>query len=337
MDDTLASLIARLPKAELHCHLEGSIAPATARRLAAKHGINICDVHTGDDAYLWNEFAGFIATFDRISEVVVTPEDYFDITRDYYVGAAREGLIYGESFVSPTHAARKGISYQALIEAVDAGMAAAERETGVIARMIVTCVRHLGPEPAEDVARMTERFPYRRVTGFGMGGDENFVQSKDFARAFAIARDGGLALTAHAGELAGPESLRAAIRELGISRVGHGVRAGEDPDVAAELKDRRITMEQCPSSNIAVGLFADMAAHPLARYTREGLLTTINSDDPPYFSTSIGSEYAKVAAAYGLNTDDMLGFTRRAVEAAFCEDEVKRSLLERLTDFEMSP
>ena len=331
------SFIRGLPKAELHLHLEGSIAPATARRLAAKHGINISDVHTGDDTYLWSKFAGFIATFDRISEVVATPEDYFDITRDYYVGAAREGLIYGESFVSPTHAARKGISYEALIEAVDAGMAAAERETGVIARMIVTCVRHLGPERAEDVARMTERFPHRRVTGFGMGGDEKFGRSKDFARAYAIARDAGLKLTAHAGELAGPESLRAAIRELGVSRVGHGVRAGEDQDVAAELKDRGITMELCPSSNIAIGLFPDMAAHPLARYAREGFLTTINSDDPPYFSTSIGSEYAKVSEAYGLNTDDMLGFTRRAVEAAFCEDEVKRSLLERIKDFETSP
>jgi len=316
----------KFPLAELHCHLEGSIAPALARRLAAKHGVDISAVHAGDDTYLWEGFAGFILAYDRISEVVATPDDYFDITRDYYVRAAGEGLIYGEAFVSPTHAARKGISYEALIEAVDAGMAAAERETGVIARIIVTCVRHLGAELAERVATLTARHPHRRVTGFGIGGDENFGAPKDFARAFAVAAGAGLKLTAHAGELAGAPSVRAAVRELGVSRVGHGVRAGEDREILAELKDKGIAMELCPSSNLALGLYPDMAAHPVARYAREGLLATISTDDPPYFCASIAGEYAKVAAAHGFGDADMLGFTRRAVDAAFCEDAVKRDL-----------
>ncbi len=326
----------KLPKAELHLHLEGSIAPAMARRLAAKHGLDVSDAIAPDGGYLWRGFAGFIAAFDRISQTVVTQEDYSDITRDYYVRVAGEGLIYGETFVSPIHAERKGISYEALIDAVDAGLEAAERETGVIVRIIVTCVRHLGAEQAERVARLLERFPHRRVVGFGIGGDENFGTPKDFARAFAIARDAGLKLTAHAGELAGPQSVRAAIRELGVARVGHGVRAGEDPEVIAELKDRGIAMELCPSSNIALGLYPDMAAHPIGRYAREGLQATISTDDPPYFSASIGSEYAAVAKAHGFGAADMLGFTRRAVEAAFCEDEVKHKLLERITAFEVS-
>lgn len=324
------SFIAGLPLAELHCHLEGSVAPVLARKLAAKHGVDISDVHTGDDTYIWDGFAGFIVSYDRISQVVATQEDYFDITRDYYVRAAGEGLIYGEAFVSPSHAARKGISYEALIEAVDAGMEAAERETGVIARIVVTCVRHLGPEPAERVARFAERHPHRRVTGFGMGGDENFGRPADFARAYAIARGAGLGLTAHAGELAGPESVRAAIRDLGISRVGHGVRAGEDPNVLAELRDRGITMELCPSSNLALGLFSSVASHPVVRYARAGLKATISTDDPPYFRANIGSEYAKVAEAHQLEANELLAFTRRSVEAAFCEEEVKRALLERI-------
>ncbi len=328
-----AAFIVGLPKAELHCHLEGSVAPGLARKLAAKHGVDISDVHTGNDTYLWEGFPGFIVSYDRISAVVVTQEDYFDITRDYYVRAAGEGLIYGESFVSPTHAARKGISYEALIDAVDAGMEAAERETGVVARIVVTCVRHLGPELAERVARFTERHPHRRVTGFGMGGDENVGQPADFAHAYAIARGAGLGLTAHAGELAGAESVRAAMRDLGISRVGHGVRAGEDPDVLAELKDRGITMELCPSSNLALGLFSSMAAHPVGRYARDGLKATISTDDPPFFRASIGSEYAKVAKAHHLEASDLLAFTRRSVEAAFCEDEVKCVLLERISAY----
>jgi len=329
-------MMRKLPLAELHCHLEGSVGSVLARRLAAKHGLNMSDVIAPDGSYLWRDFAGFIVAYDRISETVATQEDYFDIARDYYVRAAGEGLIYGESFISPIHAERKGISYEALIDAVDAGMEAAERETGVVARIIVTCVRHLGAEMAERIARLTRRFPHRRIVGFGIGGDENFGAPKDYARAFAIARDAGLRLTAHAGELAGPESVREAIRDLGIERVGHGVRAGEDPDVLAELKERGIAMELCPSSNLALGLFPDMAAHPVGRYAREGLAVTISTDDPPYFSASIGSEYAKVAEAHGLDANDMLGFTRRAVEAAFCEDEVKRSLRQRVETYESS-
>jgi adenosine deaminase len=329
-------MMRKLPLAELHCHLEGSVGSVLARRLAAKHDLDMSDVIAPDGSYLWRDFAGFIVAYDRISETVATQEDYFDIARDYYVRAAGEGLIYGESFISPIHAERKGISYEALIDAVDAGMEAAERETGVVARVIVTCVRHLGAEMAERIARLTRRFPHRRIVGFGIGGDENFGAPKDYARAFAIARDAGLKLTAHAGELAGPESVRRAIRDLGIERVGHGVRAGENPDVLAELKERGIAMELCPSSNLALGLFPDMAAHPVGRYTREGLAVTISTDDPPYFSASIGSEYAKVAEAHGMDANDMLGFTRRAVEAAFCEDEVKRSLRQRVETYESS-
>lgn len=329
-------MMGKLPLAELHCHLEGSVGPVLARRLAAKHGLDMSDVIAPDGSYVWRDFAGFIVAYDRISETVAAPEDYFDIARDYYVRAAGEGLIYGESFISPIHAERKGISYEALVDAVDAGMEAAERETGVVARIIVTSVRHLGAETAERVARLTQRFPHRRIVGYGIGGDENFGAPKDYARAFAIARDAGLKLTAHAGELAGAESVRGAIRDLGIERVGHGVRAGEDPDVLAELKERGITMELCPSSNLALGLFPDMAAHPVWRYAREGLAVTISTDDPPYFSATIGSEYAKVAEAHSLNANDMLGFTRRAVEAAFCEDEVKRSLHRRVEAYESS-
>ena len=202
-------------------------------------------------------------------------------------------------------------------------MAAAEQESGVIARIIISCVRHLGPEHAVEVARLAARHPHHRVRGFGMGGDERLHAPRDFAPAFAIAGEAGLGLTAHAAELAGPDSIRAALAALGISRLGHGVRAGEDPALLAELKDRAITLELCPSSNVALGLFADIAAHPVARYARAGLMATLSTDDPPYFGASIGGEYAKVAAAHGMSREEMLGFTRNSLAAAFVDEATR--------------
>lgn len=319
-----------LPKAELHLHLEGSVRPGLARALAGRHGVALADVLTSDDTYLWQDFTGFITTYDRISDAVLTPEDYFAITRDYYVRAAAEGLIYGETFVSPAHAARKGIGYETLIEAIDAGMAAAEAETGVVARIIISCVRHMGPEHAVQVARLVARHPHHRVTGFGMGGDERMHAPADFAPAFAIAGEAGLGLTAHAGELAGPESIRAALRDLGVTRLGHGVRVGEDAALLAEVKARGIGLELCPSSNVALGLFADIAAHPVGAYTGAGLLTTLSTDDPPYFNASIGGEYDQVAAAHGFGRDAMLGFTRRALAAAFVDEDTRAALLAKV-------
>ena len=196
-----------LPLAELHCHLEGSVGPTLALKLAARHRVDLSDIVAADGRYAWNEFAGFIVTYDRVSESIRTAQDYYDITRDYYENAAREGLIYGEIFVSPSHGARKGLSYEAQIDAVARAMQSVEKDYGVVARIIVTCVRHLGPARAEEIARLTRDAPHPCVVGFGMGGDENFAQPADFAKAFNIAREAGLKITCHAGELAGPKSV----------------------------------------------------------------------------------------------------------------------------------
>ncbi|HXC54166.1 MAG TPA: adenosine deaminase [Rhizomicrobium sp.] len=318
------------PLAELHCHLEGSVGPALARRLAARHGSDLSGLFAPDGRYAWSGFAGFIAAYDKVSETIRTAEDYHDITYDYFANAARQGLIYGEVFVSPSHAARKGLSYEAQIDAVARAMASVETEFGTVARIIVTCVRHLGPQRAEEIARLTRDAPHPCVVGFGMGGDENFGKPADYAKAFAIARDGGLGITCHAGELAGPRSVRDTLAALNPARLGHGVRAGEDPALLAELKARGPFLELCPGSNIALKLFADYAAHPVVRYAEMGLRCGISTDDPGFFADSIGEEYARVAAAHGLGPQAMLAFTRMSLEAAFCDAATKARLLARL-------
>jgi adenosine deaminase len=323
-----------LPLAELHCHLEGTVEPWLALRLAARHGLDLSSIVDANGHYIWRDFAEFLRAYDGMSEAIRTPDDYYDITYEYYRAGGEGGLIYSEVFLSPAHGMQHGMSYPTLVDAVSSAMAAAERDFGVVARIIVTCVRHFGVERAEETARLAARSPHPFVVGFGMAGDENFLKPRDFVRAFEIARSGGLKTTAHAGELAGPESVRNAVSDLKVLRIGHGVRAGEDPSLLRELADRQVPLEMCPSSNVALGLFPSIAGHPIKRLADAGLAVTISTDDPPFMHTSIQSEYQRVADAHQLDSAAMLDFTARSVSAAFCDDATKQSLTARISKWE---
>ena len=160
-----------------------------------------------------------------------------------------------------------------------------------------------------------------------MGGDEAGFPPGDFADAFAIAREAGLGLTVHAGEWAGPESVRGGLA-LGVSRIGHGVRASEDPDLVRELAERGTVLEVCPTSNVVLGLYASYAEHPLPALRAAGVPVTLGSDDPPYWDASIGGEYAVAAEQFGLDDEALREITRTALRAAFVEEEVRQRLLE---------
>jgi adenosine deaminase len=166
------------------------------------------------------------------------------------------------------------------------------------------------------------------VTGFGMGGDEAGFPPGDFAGAFEIAREAGLGLTVHAGEWAGPESVRGGLA-LGVSRIGHGVRAAEDPELVRELAERGTVLEVCPTSNIATRVFDSYESHPLRALIEQGVKVTLGSDDPPYFGCTIGSEYAVARERFGLDEGKLVEITRTALEGAFADDGLKRALLAR--------
>ncbi len=323
---TVSLAASALPLAELHCHLEGTVAPELALRLGHRHGLDLSPLVDAGGRYRWRDFAGFLHVYDAMSAAICTAEDYYEITADYYRRMAAKGLIYGEIFVSPEHAMRQGLSYPTLIDAVASAMADVEAETGAVARIVVTCVRHFGREHAEETATLAARHPHPCVVGFGMAGDESLGAPADYARAFAIAADAGLGLTAHAGELCGPESVRATIESLPVSRIGHGVRAIEDADLVAELADRGITLEVCPGSNLALGLYPSIAAHPVKRLMEAGLKVTLSADDPPFFDTDVAREYEQVCRAHRLTRADMLGFTRRSIAAAFLDPGSRTAL-----------
>ena len=320
-----------IPKAELHVHLEGTAGPDLVRRLAARNGLTLpAGLFTDDGRFAWRDFLHFLEVFDAASAVIRSARDYCDVTCEYLVGCAAEGAVYAEVMSSPDHAAIAGLSYRDHLDGIAQGIADARAQTGIEARIIITCVRHFGVERAMAVARAAVAHPHPLVTGFGMGGDEAGYPPAPFAPVFRVAHDeAGLACNVHAGEFGGPDSIRAAL-DLPVSRLGHGVRAIEDPALMATLAQRGIVLEVCPTSNVATGLYPDHAAHPLPRLIDAGITVTLSSDDPPYFDTSIGGEYAVAARTFGLDDAAMIGLTRNALQAAFVDDETRARLLAKL-------
>ena len=321
-----------LPKAEIHCHIEGATPPALARQKAAQHGIATDGLITPDgESYVASDFTGFLAAYDRVVKLFRTPEDFSDLSYAHYTSIARDGAIYAEIFLSPDQADSAGLSYADYLTGLADGLARASAETGIIGRFIPCAIRHLGAENAERAAREIVTHPHQWVTGFGLAGDERVHQPADFVRAFAIAGEAGLALTAHAGEVCGAESVRAALDALPVRRIGHGVRAIEDPDLVRRIAGEGIVLEVCPGSNVALGVAPVLKSHPLPLLMAAGVRVTINSDDPPFFRTSLSHEYDSVAATLGLDAAAMRSFTRTAIEAAFIDQPTRNMLLSRLS------
>jgi adenosine deaminase len=319
-----------IPKAELHVHLEGTAPPALIRRLAARNGIPVPEgVFKTDDEFEWTDFLHFLRTYDLAASVIRTQQDYRDVTFEYLASCAAEGAVYVELIASPDHAAAAGLSDAEHYAGIAQGIDDARAEHGIEARIVVAGIRNLGVEAVEAIARRhaDDRHPY--VVGFNLVGDEAAWPAERFARAYEIAAGSGLGCTIHAGEHAGPESVRAALK-LPITRISHGVRAIEDPAVVGELAERGIVLEVCPSSNVSLGLYPTYEDHPIGALREAGVRVTLGSDDPPYFACSIGSEYALAHERLGFEEEQLRDMTRIAVEASFAEDAVKEALSARL-------
>lgn len=327
----MTGVAAMLPKAELHLHLEGAASPDLVRRLAARHGMTLpADLFDARGDFAWTDFLHFLKVYDAASTVIRTAQDYRDVTYEYLKACAAEGAIYVELMSSPDHAAAAGLSYQGHLDGIVQGIEDARAETGIESRIIVTCVRHLGAERGVEVAKLTAKHQHPLVTGFGMGGDEAGFPPQLFDQAFRIAHEeAGLACNVHAGEAAGPDSVWAALA-LPVGRIGHGVRSIEDPRLVEELASRGTVLEVCPTSNIATRVYPDYAAHPLRRLMAAGVKVTLNSDDPPYFATTIGHEYAVAERHFGLDEAALRQMTRTALDAAFLDEPTRARLLARL-------
>lgn len=316
-------------KAELHCHVEGAASPELVLAQARKYGAD-ASPFIRDGSFVWHDFTSFLAAYDFSAALFRTEEDYALLTETYLTSLAVDGAIYSEIFTSPDHAEKAGLSPAAYTEALGEGMRRARAKTGIEGRMIVTGVRHFGVESVENAARFAAGCGHPLVTGFGMAGEERSGAPADFARAFDIAREAGLGITVHAGELAGSQSVAQALDHLRPARIGHGVRAIEDSDLVRRIAGEGVVLEICPVSNIELKVFSGFAAHPFPALRRAGCKVTLNSDDPPYFWTSLKREYDVAATHFGMSTEDLRRTTRTAIEAAFVDEVTRDALLARL-------
>lgn len=320
-------------KAELHVHLEGTITPNLARKLAYRNHLAIPAglIAPDDQNYLSNDFLHFLSVYDTLADLIKTPQDYYDITFDYLRARALEDAIYVEMMYSPDHAERAtGIPSIEHLQAIQNAVDDAEAQFAILGRILVTAVRHFGEESCIRVAKEITKQTVPCVVGFGLGGDEIHFPPRLFKRSFQIAHDAGLQCTAHAGEFAPASGIIEAIENLPIKRVGHGVQVIHSPETMDLLIERGIALELCPSSNIKLGLFPDFAHHPFPKLLEAGLNVSLNSDDPPFMFTTLGEEYHRVQEAYQYSDEIMTSITAMAIESAFVDDITKQDLREKL-------
>lgn len=346
---------AEMPKATLHEHIEGTVTPELAAKLAQRHNVSLpdnfvmkdgeydkADFPNGRYAYDESDFWAFINTYDTVADLMRTPQDYYDVTKDYLSKNAAEGGVYAELIVSPMHMATEvnpktgkaelsAPRYAAMLEAMSSAAEEVKESTGLETRFVATGVRNLGAENVTEVAKFVRDNPHPMVTGFGIAGNERAGKFDDFAEALSIAKSAGLKLALHAGEICGPESIRDAVR-LGASRVGHGVSAVQDPALMKELAEKNVMVEVCPTSNrILVGeLKGDLANHPARKLYDAGIKISINPDDGGIFGTQTGKEHRISAKQFGFTKAEMYDITLCALDCSFADVKTRKQLKENV-------
>ena len=339
---SIASFLRAMPKVELHIHLEGAIQPATVLELAAAH--QMLDILPAQDEvslrrwFVFRDFDHFVDIFCTIQELLRTGEDFSAIAYANGADMAAQGIRYRELTVTTfthTHLQGKTISIEEIFQGLEDGRRRARRDFGVEMRWVVDVPRNVSckagqaynPFPAETtLAQAIAGIPYG-VVGFGLGGNEVGAPPEPFAHAFQKATAAGLASLPHAGEMGGPASVWGALRALGAERIGHGVRAIEDPALLLHLKETQIPLEINPYSNVCLGVYPSAEQHPFPHLDRMGLFVTVNSDDPPLFNTSLLDEYQLLADSFGYDEANLARIARNAFVASYAEPALKRSLL----------
>ena len=320
-----------LPKVELHLHLEGAMPPALTRALAKEKNIDLHGIFDQAGGYAFDDFWHFLKVYEAATGVLQGPEDYRRLTLAVLEESAAHGVVYSETFVSPDYCGGGDLAaWRDYVAAMEDAARAAEASFGITLRGIVTCIRHLDPEASKAVARCAAETQGSFITGFGMAGDEKMAHPQDFAWAFDCAREAGLGITCHAGEWGGPDSVRAALEVAKPSRIGHGVRAIEDAALIYRLAELGTVLEVCPGSNVALGLYPGWKAHPIAQLLEKGLRVTVSTDDPPFFHTTMTSEYENLSKAFGWGPDTFAALNKTALEAAFCDAKTKAKIAKKL-------
>jgi aminodeoxyfutalosine deaminase len=331
----LIGFIRRLPKAELHLHLEGAILPATLVELSARHDAQPMTLAEAGSYYRFDDFTSFIEGFKTVTRRLIDPEDYELVAWRMMQHLAEQGVVHAEVFISV------GVIYmwrnfdpralEPIFDGLERARERAERELGLTIYWIFDAVRHFTVEEAERVfrkaAKLRPHFP--SIIGIGLGGDERQRGSEPFLALYAEAASAGLRLTNHAGETTGPEAIWEAL-SVGSERIGHALSAIQDAKLIQELKTRGTVLELNPTSNVRTGVCASFAEHPLRRYFDAGLLVTLNSDDPAFFGSDVANEYLLAHTEQGFTREELRQLAANSIRASFLPEPAKAAWLLRI-------
>ena len=326
MASSPSRFVLSLPKAELHLHLEGSIEPSTLLELRQRHGMDGASLAVVEQLYNYKDFTGFLSAFKDVTGHLRTPEDYELITYRLMERLKSQNVLHAEVIVSVGVCLWRGQDFPVIFEGLERGRQRGEKDFGISLLWIFDAIRQFGAEKAQSVLDLAIQFRDRNVVGFGIGGDERTGPPEGFAGVYARAAQHGLHLTAHAGESAGPESIWGALN-LKVERIGHGLTAGQDPELIEELAGSQVPIEICVTSNLRTGCCAELAQHPVRRYFDQGLMLTLNSDDPAMFHTSLIEEYVLVQETFGFTDEHLRELARNSFEASFLPAEKKIEFL----------
>lgn len=314
-----------LPKVELHLHLEGAMRIETARDLADRHGLPIPHGLL-DGGWSFTGPLDFIDNYVELCGLLRSLDDFHRLGREVCADLAANGVRYAEAVFSPSnHADRMGADWTGPLEAVLDGLAVGRRDTGVEVRLTPDIVRDLGTEEGERVVDVAIAFADRGVVALNCAGSERTVVEA-FAPLFRRARDAGLGSVPHAGEWAGPENIWATLEHYAPDRIGHGIRAVDDPALVEVLADRGIPLEVSPLSNVATGAWPSLDDHPFLRLRDAGVIVTLNSDDPPMFGGWLADVYGSARHAWGLDDVALADVSRAGVDASFADRTTKTQI-----------
>lgn len=323
--------IRKLPKTELHVHIEGALEPELMFELARRNGVELPfgSVEEIRAAYSFENLQSFLDIYYQGMSVLLREEDFCDLTTAYLRRARRDGVAHAEIFFDPQGHTARGVPFETAIEGIRRGLDIGLEETGVTSRLIMCFLRHLDEEDA--FRTLEQAMPYRdRIAAVGLDSTEQGHPPRKFERVFRKAREAGFLTVAHAGEEGPPEYVREALDLLEVARIDHGNRALEDPALVRRLADERMPLTVCPLSNLKLCGVTDMRDHPLKRMLDAGLMVTVNSDDPAYFGGYVADNYVAVRDALDLSIEEVVALARNSVAASFLDSAEKARLMDKI-------
>ena len=329
------SWVRHLPKAELHLHLEGTIAPETLVQLSQHNDAEPLTLDAARALYQYKDFTAFMLAFKAITERLRTPDDYELITYRMIEALASQGVVHAEVYVSVgvVYYWRR-IEFEPLFEGMERGRIRGEKEFGVSVYWIFDAVRHFGPEEAARVfhkaAELTTKHP--SIIGIGIGGDERRTGAEPFRELYAEAKQNGLHLTAHAGETVGPQGIWSALN-IGTERIGHALSASQDHELIEVLATKQVPVEICITSNLRTGCCPRLEDHPVREYFENGLMVTLNSDDPALFGSDLCAEYCLAHTEFHLTLEHLRELAGNSIEASFLPPRKKLEMLQRVEQY----